>query len=255
MPFTSVSLFTLLQPWSCSVINTASFFSSLTVLLHALSVPRSLPPEGNDRLRLRLVVQGFHAACRIRTVAENAAAMNYIATSGCQRFSSRFSTFFLSSEVNCETFSVWKNLLKRHLSAQTAPAESSHHQTELCFNLNFSHRKNYIVNLTCQCVGQDTRGFDLGCWRFVYSQSYYSIHFKLFAHFKPSLTTVVCDVKERLCQCCTEFSTTLLKSPSLQSLFRLNLGLCSIIYKLRQVCIQKNLATRAVLLHCISWNL
>lgn len=43
---------------------------SLTVLLHALSVPRSLPPEGNDRFGLRLLIQGLHAARRIGTVAE-----------------------------------------------------------------------------------------------------------------------------------------------------------------------------------------
>lgn len=41
---------------------------SLTVLLHALSVPRPLPPEGHDRLRFGLVVQGLHAARRIWTV-------------------------------------------------------------------------------------------------------------------------------------------------------------------------------------------
>lgn len=42
----------------------------LTVLLHALSVPRPLPlpPEGHHRLRFGLVVQGLHAARRIWTV-------------------------------------------------------------------------------------------------------------------------------------------------------------------------------------------
>lgn len=55
----SHNLFLSSAPWAV--------FFPLTVLLHALSVPRSLPPEGNDWLRLRLVVQGFHAARRIGT--------------------------------------------------------------------------------------------------------------------------------------------------------------------------------------------
>lgn len=44
----------------------------LTVLLHALSVPRSLSPERNYRLGFSLVVQGLHAACSIGTVREEA---------------------------------------------------------------------------------------------------------------------------------------------------------------------------------------
>ena len=42
----------------------------LTVLLQALSVPGSLPPEGNDRLCFGLVVQGLHAARSIGTAEE-----------------------------------------------------------------------------------------------------------------------------------------------------------------------------------------
>lgn len=40
------------------------------MLLRALSVPRSLSPEGDDRLRLGLVVQGLHAAGRIGAAQE-----------------------------------------------------------------------------------------------------------------------------------------------------------------------------------------
>lgn len=40
----------------------------LTVRLQALSVPRSLPPEGDHGLGLRLVVQRLHAARRVGAV-------------------------------------------------------------------------------------------------------------------------------------------------------------------------------------------
>lgn len=57
--------------WKAAIISLlSSAIFSLTVLLQALPVPRSLPPEGNDRFGLRLVIQGFHAARRIGTVAE-----------------------------------------------------------------------------------------------------------------------------------------------------------------------------------------
>lgn len=40
----------------------------LTVLVHVVSVPRSLSPEGNYRLCFSLVVQRLHTACSIRAV-------------------------------------------------------------------------------------------------------------------------------------------------------------------------------------------
>lgn len=48
-------------------------FSSLpflTMLLHVVSVPRSLSPEGNYRLCFSLVVQRFHTACSIGAAKE-----------------------------------------------------------------------------------------------------------------------------------------------------------------------------------------
>lgn len=41
---------------------------SLTVLLHVLSMSRSLSPEGNYRLCFSLFVQGLHTACSIWTI-------------------------------------------------------------------------------------------------------------------------------------------------------------------------------------------
>lgn len=43
----------------------------LTVQIRVLSVPRPLPPEGNDRLGFSLVVQSLHAACCIGTGKTN----------------------------------------------------------------------------------------------------------------------------------------------------------------------------------------
>lgn len=57
-----------------SIFNQRHDLLFLTVLLHALSVPRSLSSEGNYRLRLSLVVQGLHTACRIGTVKEEVGA-------------------------------------------------------------------------------------------------------------------------------------------------------------------------------------
>lgn len=59
---------------AAAATGTVGCVSSLTVLLQAFPVPRSLPPEGDDGLRLRLVVQGLHAARGIGTVAGRHAA-------------------------------------------------------------------------------------------------------------------------------------------------------------------------------------
>lgn len=56
--FDDISIFTLFGRWT----------RSLTVLLHALSVSRSLSPEGNHRLRFSLFVKGLHTACSIWTI-------------------------------------------------------------------------------------------------------------------------------------------------------------------------------------------
>lgn len=48
----------------------------LTVRIHVLSVPRSLPPEGNHRLGFGLIVQRLHAAGSIGT-AETKQKENY----------------------------------------------------------------------------------------------------------------------------------------------------------------------------------
>lgn len=53
-----------------SISHRQSDLQFLTVRLHALSVPRPLPPEGNYRLCLSLVVQRLHAACCIGAVKE-----------------------------------------------------------------------------------------------------------------------------------------------------------------------------------------
>lgn len=146
---------------------------SLTVLLHALSVPRSLPPEGNDRFGLRLLIQGLHTARRIGTVAEKHAykrafffflllkvPTDYIATGRLlskilqQAFALTVQPcFFLfisklqilpSWEKSVCFITHWKTF--SHLFAETALVDGSHNESELSFNLNCTYRTTLLIS-------------------------------------------------------------------------------------------------------------
>lgn len=71
IPWLYHNLFTV-RKMAASQILIARHRMFLTVLLHALSVSRSLSPEGNHRLCLSLVVQGLHTACSVGTGKEEA---------------------------------------------------------------------------------------------------------------------------------------------------------------------------------------
>lgn len=57
------------------------------MLLHALSVTRSLSPKRNYRLGFSLIVQSLHAACGIGTGREEAEAQLELNTAGIQHLS------------------------------------------------------------------------------------------------------------------------------------------------------------------------